>query len=68
MTEAVPLSNLINKTSLQKKHPNLLLYIQKTKIFHIEIPIFRRKIIKQTRPELFGNDSGKEEGVTLGVP
>lgn len=39
MTEAVPLSNLIGKIPHPNKHPNLLSYIQKNKIFHIEIPM-----------------------------
>lgn len=39
MTEAMPLSNLINNPP-SKKHPNLLSYLKKTKIFHIEIPTF----------------------------
>lgn len=39
MTEVVPLSNLIDKMPHTKKYPNLLSYIQKNKIFHIEIPI-----------------------------
>lgn len=43
MTEALPLSNLINKTHSQK-HPNPLSYLQKMKKFHIEIPtIFIQK-------------------------